>query len=91
MPAGRPRKDKTPKLGPPPIRVDKRSEEYYLDRALQTPGLLTGADYMKALERLMQIRTNKTKTPEGTPEQKSERLARLLSKNADRQDDSSTI
>lgn len=62
MPAGRPRKDsnKAPKLGPPPLRVDRRSEEYYLERALQTPGLLTGNDYLNALQRLAMLRNGVT-------------------------------
>lgn len=76
MPAGRPKKAKlaTPK------RVDSRTEEYYLERALQTAGLLTGNDYMQALDRLMQIRTGRAIEPQDETAQTSDKLSGLLDK-----------
>ena len=78
MPAGRPRKDKNGKLVIP-MRVEHRSEEYYLERALQTVGLLTGENYIYALKRLMEIRTGTT-IEAGTQDErrKSKRLTRKL-------------
>jgi hypothetical protein len=78
MPAGRPKKIviSTPK------RVDTRSEEYYLERALQTPGLLDAANYLKVLDRLMQIRGKPHGKPmsENDTEQPSDKLRGLLDK-----------
>lgn len=78
MPAGRPKKAVTAT----PKRVDSRSEEYYLERALQTAGLLNGADYLRVLERLTQIRSGKPELPEQTigHTETSDKLSGLLDK-----------
>jgi hypothetical protein len=74
--------DKSKSLNRPTQRIDKRSAEYLLNRALQTPGLLKNDNWLRACELLIQERAKNGGKPE-MPKEHSDKLRRLLGKKAD--------